>query len=182
MGSRHAQPEIRYALAAMFSLAMFGCSAPKYDDQTDKQITQLQTDVDTRIISLSSLDDRISSLSKSTDATSKKALSAARTTAGYDANTDFYDKVDVDLITLRTRVDAEPSLATSSLDAAIDQLHDNLLGDSGSMRSMHVRDGIIPKSNLKTIQQLVDAQIGALLTRELGLKSGGTAATSSSSH
>jgi hypothetical protein len=166
----------RFTIVALVEMTALSCTAPQYDDQTDKQITQLQTDIDTEIVSLISLDDRISDLSNNSDQSDRRALSDAKTKAGYAANTDFYNKIDVELITLRTRVDAEPSLATPNLDRAIEALHDNLLGESGSMRSIHKRDGIIPEAQLLIIQKTVDAQVGALLTRELGLKTGTSAA------
>ncbi len=161
-------------------LLVAACTAPQYDDQTDKLISQLQTDVDTEIVSLITLDRKISSLSGKVDAASQKALADARTKAGYDANTTFYDKVDVDLTSLQTRVDAEPSAATPHLDKAIQDLRDNLLAAKGSMQARHQEAGILSEVYLRYVQKLVDAQMGALLTRELGLKSGGSSSTSSS--
>src|SRR5271157_5527425 len=96
-------------------LMMAACAAPQYDVQTDQLISQLQTDVDTEIAALITLDRKINSLSGKTAAASQKALADTRAKAGYDANTGFYDKVDVDLTALQTRVDAEPSAATPYL-------------------------------------------------------------------
>ncbi len=159
-------------VALLLALALAGCAAPQYDDQTDKLITQLQTDVDTEIAALITLDHRIARLSDSTDPAAKTALADARTKAGYDANAGFYDKVDVDIDALQTRVDAEPSAATQYLDRAIKDLHDNLLGADGSMQATHQKLDILSAPYLMGVRQIVDAQIGALLTRELGLKSG----------
>jgi hypothetical protein len=149
-------------------LRVVACSAPQYDDQTDKLISRLQTDVDGQIVSLITLERKIRSLSGRTDAASRTALAEAETKAGYDANTSFYDKVDIDLTSLQTRVDAEPSAATPHLDAAIKDLRDNL----GSMQVTHEKVGILSEAYLRSVRMLVDAQIGALLTREIGLKSG----------
>jgi hypothetical protein len=154
------------------------CAAPQYDDQTDKLISELQTDVDTEIVSLITLDHKISSLSGKSDAASQRALADAKAKAGYDANTGFYDKVDVDLTSLQTRVDAEPSAATPHLDTAIKDLRDNLLAADGSMQATHQKVGILSEAYLRNVKMLVDAQIGALLTRELGLKSGSSSTSS----
>ena len=97
-------------------------------------------------------------------------MSDAKTKASYRSASAFYQKIDVDLITLKTRIDAEPTAATPHLDSAWQQLHDNLLAPADSMKAIHKRDDIIPASELRTMQQLVDAQAGALLTRELSLK------------
>ena len=160
-------------------LLVAACTAPQYDDQTDKLISQLQTDVDTGIVSLITLDRKIRSLSGKTDAASQKALADARTKAGYDANTSFYEKVDVDLTSLQTRVDAEPSAATPHLDAAIKDLRDNLLAEEGSIQATHQKVGVLSEAYLRNAKTIVDAQIGILLTRELGLKTGSSGASSS---
>jgi hypothetical protein len=158
------------------ALAMLGfvtaCSAPQYDDQTDKLMSQLQTDVDTQIVSLITLDHKIAALSKLTDAASKKTLADDMTKAGYDANTSFYDKMDVELTGLQTRVDAEPSLATPYLDRSIKDLHDNLIEAPGSLQVTHQAAGVLSESYLRNAQRTIDTQIGALLSRELGLKNG----------
>jgi hypothetical protein len=164
----------------LLMVAVTGCvSLPQYDDQTDKLISHLQTDVDKQIIALITLDHKIDSLSSKTDAASQKALADLKIKAGYDANTSFYENVDVDLISLQTRVDAEKSPATSYLDISIKDLRETLLGDEGSMQATHKEVDILSVTFLRNTQKLVDAQIGALLTRELGLKYG--AATSGSS-
>ena len=174
------------------ALFLAGCAAPQYDDQTDKLITQLQTDVDTEIVSLITLDHKIDALTKQaaalaakadaasqkTLASTQKALADAKTKAGYEANTSFYDKVDVDLTGLQTRVDAEPSPATPFLDDGIAQIHDNLLADNASLLSNHQQYDILSESFLRLSQKTIDQQIGALLTRELGLK--GSSSTASS--
>ena len=59
---------------------------PQYDDQTDKLISQIQTDVDTQFVSLITLDHKISRLSGKPDPASVKALADAKTKAGFDAN------------------------------------------------------------------------------------------------
>jgi hypothetical protein len=148
------------------------CSAPQYDDQTDKLISQLQTDVDTQIVALITLDHKIALLTRQTDAAARTSLTDATTKAGYDASTGFYDKIDVDLTTLQTRVDAEPTPATPAMDRSIKDLHDNLLDAPGSLQVTHQAVEVLSEGYLRSVRTLIDTQIGALLTRELGLKNG----------
>jgi hypothetical protein len=53
---------------------LVGCAAPLYDDQTDKLVTQLQTDVETEITTLITLDEEVQDLAGKTDAASKAAF------------------------------------------------------------------------------------------------------------
>jgi hypothetical protein len=170
-------------IASSLIAVVAGCATapPQYDDQTDKLISQLQKDVDTQIVSLITLDHKIAFLSGKTDASSQKALAEAKTKAGYEANTGFYDKVDVDITGLQTRVDAEPSLATPYLDKGIQALRDNLLVADGSMQTTHQQVDILSEPYLRTAEKIIDAQIEALLTRELGLKNGAATGKSSDS-
>src|ERR1051326_5260072 len=90
---------VKYGIIAL--LFATSCAAPQYDAQTDKLISQLQTDVDSEIVSLITLDRKIARLSGKADQTSQKALAEAKSKAGYEANADFYDKIDVGLIGLQ---------------------------------------------------------------------------------
>ena len=168
---RRAHP-IRHFPAFLLIAALAACVAPQYDDQTDKLISQLQTDVDTELVTLISLDHKIAALSQHSDPASQKALAAARSKAGYDANTGFYDKIDVDLTSLQTRVDSEPSPATPDLDRSILLLRQNLLSGPGSLQQTHEAQNILSEPYLRSVEQIVNAQMGALLTREIGLKAG----------
>jgi len=165
-------------IAVAITLVVVGCAGPQYDSQTDKLISQLQTDIDTGIVSLITLDHKIELLSGQSDPASRRALADAKAKASYDANTGFYDKVDVDLTGLQTRVDAQPSLATPHLDNSIAALRANLLSADGSMQATHQKVQILSVPYLTAVRQIVDAQVGALLTRELGLKGGGSGSAS----
>jgi len=182
--SRAARYRIFLVATPITILLLEGCitfTPPAYDDQTDTLITQLQVDVDTEIVTLISLDHKISSLSQKTDDESLKALADAKTKSGYDANGTFYDKVDVDLIGLKIRVDAQPNSVTHHLDVSLKDLRDNLLGSDASMRLLHQSDGILSEDKLGFFQKLVDAQIGALLAYELQLKNGSSSSGGSTS-
>ena len=170
-----------------------GCSAPQYDDQTDKLISALQADVDTQFVTLISLARKIDRLNRQidalkgqTDAASQAALAAAQRTlagatmkAGYDANADAYDKLAVDLISLQMRVDAEPDASTPDLDKALQNLRANLVGEGG-LQASHQRDGVLTLVYLQSAQRLIDVQLQALLTRELVLKNGSSGSSSAS--
>jgi len=182
--SRAARYRIFLVATPITILLLEGCitfTPPAYDDQTDTLITQLQVDVDTEIVTLISLDHKISSLSQKTDDESLKALADAKTKSGYDANGAFYDKVDVDLIGLKIRVDAQPNSVTRHLDVSLKELRDNLLGSDASMRLLHQNDGILSEDKLGILEKLVDAQIGALLAYELQLKNGSSSSGGSTS-
>ena len=71
-------------------------------------------------------------------------------------------------------MDSERSAATPYLDASIKNLHDNLLTADGSMQVTHQKVSVLAATYLQSAQVIVDAQIGALLTRELGLKNAGS--------
>ncbi len=158
------------AAAALITVAAGCVTPPQYDDQTDKLISQLQTDIDTEIVTLTTLNHKIQALTGKPVASSPTALAAAPAKASYAVNTPFYNKLDVDLTTLQTRVDSEPSAATPYLDSSIKNLHDNLLTADGSMQVTHQKVEVLSAAYLQSAQLIVDAQIGALLTRELGLK------------
>jgi hypothetical protein len=167
-------------MAVAWAATLAGCATPQYDDQTDKLITQLQTDVDTGLVSLITLDHRIALLATKDDAASKKALADAMIKAAYDANAAYYAKLDVDLTGLETRIDAEPSRATPYLDRALSDLRQNLLAAPGSLQATHEQLGVLSEDYLRIAAKTVNAQIGALLTRELALKSASATVTSSS--
>lgn len=168
---RRARP-LRQLAAVLFAAVLTACVAPQYDDQTDKLISQLQTEVDTQLITLISLDHKIAALSQRGEPASQKALAEVRTQASYDANIGFYDKIDVDLTSLQTRVDSEPSRATPDLDRSILLLRQNLVSGPGSLQQTHEAQNILSEPYLRSVEQIVNAQMGALLTREIGLKAG----------
>ena len=161
-----------YRLVLAAGLVVVACSAPPYDEQTDRLISALQSDVDSQIVMLLSLDRRIAELSGANNDLARKSLAEARARAGYDANAAFYDKLDSQLTSLRLRVDALPTEATPNLDRAIDELRANLLTGEGSLRSVHQKQGILREAYLRNERRLLNAQFQALLSYELVLKAG----------
>jgi len=118
--------------AALFvGLVVAACSAPPYDEQTDRLISGLQSDVDGQIVMLISLDHKIAELSAAASEASRKTVADAKAKAGYEANAAFYDKIDSQITSLRLRIDALPNEATANLDRSLDELRANLLSDQG---------------------------------------------------
>jgi hypothetical protein len=158
--------------ALVIGLAVAACTAPPYDEQTDRLISAVQSDVDGQIVMLISLDHRIAELAAASNDASRKALADARTKAGYEANAAFYDKLDSELTSLRLRIDALPNEATANIDRSIDELRANLLSGEGSLRSVHQQQGILSEPYLLNERKLLNGQFQALLTYELVLKTG----------
>ena len=158
------------------TLILTGCSVPQYDSQTDQLITSLQTDTDSLLVHLISLDQQIASLSGKTDKTSIAALAVARSSASYASNSSSYNKINVDFLALKTRVDAEPNASTNHLDKALQDISDNLFG-SGSLENQHMADNVLSAAYLTPEQKILDAQFSVLLTYELVLKSGSSSST-----
>jgi len=161
-----------HRLVLAIGLVLVACSAPPYDEQTDRLISSLQSDVDSQIVTLLSIDRKIAELAGANTDPARKALAEARARAGYEGNAAFYDKLDSQLTSLRLRIDALPNEATPNLDRSIDDLRANLLGGEGSLRSLHQQQGILSEAYLRTIRRQLNAQFQALLAYELVLKSG----------
>jgi hypothetical protein len=161
-----------YRLVLAVGLVLVACSAPPYDEQTDRLISELQYDVDSQIVMLLSLDRRIVELAPTNTDAARKAIADARARAGYEANAAFYDKLDSQLTSLRLRVDALPTEATPNIDRAIDELRANLLSGEGSLRSVHQKQSILGEAYLRNERRLLNAQFQALLSYELVLKAG----------
>jgi len=184
--------------AIMLGLAVWAaaCAAIPYDDQTDKLVTQLQTDVDTQLVSLISLEDQVTSLNGKTDADSVAALAAANKKLAYSANLDAYNKIDVDLISLKLRVDASPNATTPTIDFDICKIKQALLGlDTPdekalcetpapnppplSFKDLHQK-GELSANTVIATEQLLDTELQGLITYETVLKGGGSGSTAAS--
>lgn len=153
-------------------LALGGCVTTPYDSKIDDGIGALQTSVDTEIVKLISLDHKIAALKAKNDADSQAALREAEKKAGYDANRDFYDQVDVSLTSLSLRIDALQGRSTEPLKTSLSKLRSNLLADEGSLQRVHEESGILSEKYLRTERSILNAQFGALLTYQAVLKKG----------
>jgi len=172
---------LRYAVTAgCFAASLFcvGCAAPQYDDQVDKAISTLQSDIDTELVVLSSLGRRIQYLRDKTDASSLKALAEAQAKASFDANSASYDKIRVDLTTVQIRVSASPSPATAQVNQALVSLNANLFMDPKSLVEVHRQQGVLGADYVMLQENILDQQLIALLRYVLVLKTGGSPSTS----
>ncbi len=142
--------------------------APTYDEQTDRQIAAVQQETDAGLVRLITLGRRIDALRKSQDPASRKALADARAAASYDANTDFYDRVDTDLTSLELRMTATPDLSATKLDQAIKAIMDNI----NDLRQYHSQHGFVSPDVVSLIRGPINQQFEALMHYELNLKSG----------
>jgi len=163
-----------YRLVLAVGLVLVACSAPPYDEQTDRLISELQYDVDSQIVMLLSLDREIARLSTRTDDVSRKALAEARANAAYEANIGFYNKVDTELNSIRLRVASAPNEATQSIARSLDALEQNLLSTKGSLRSEHELRGILSETYLRIERSVLNQQFQALLAYQQVLKAGTT--------
>lgn len=163
------------------------CTAPQYDDQTDKFITQLQTDVTTEFTTLITQDEKIAELSGAKDKASRAALAKAQTAASYDANTDAYNKIAVDLVLLKTRIANEPNWGTGNVSAALDLFSQELTGPIGatvparscdrpnsnsSMRLVHKACGRLSITYLLEKYNFVSDQLNSFVLYDMTIKNG----------
>jgi len=152
------------SFASLLAAFVVACTPPPYDDQTDKAISTLQSDVDTEIVSLLSF--------AHTASAGGSGASDAKTKGGYQANKTFYQKVDVELMSIKLRVDAAPSVSTSQMDKALEALRQNILSGPGSLQSVHQQEDLPGEAYFTTERTILAQQFQALLTYELLLKNG----------
>jgi hypothetical protein len=153
------------ACIAIISLSS-GCAAPPYDEQTDKLISTLQSDVDGEIFKLLSA---IELIKASSD---EKLVNEQKKLASYPENVGAYNKIRVDFVSLRLRVNASSSdLSKPQIDQALQALNDNLFG-KGSLEDVHKEENVPTSEFLLNQQNIIHQQISALLTYELILKNG----------
>jgi hypothetical protein len=145
--------------------------APTYDESTDKQIMAVQQETDAGLEKLITLGRKIDSLRNLKDLASQKALKDAQSKASYDANVDFYDKVDTDLTSLQLRMTATPDLSGVKLDESFKALQDNM----DDLRKFHSDHGVIGAQALSNARTAINQQFKTLMQYELNLKSGKTA-------
>jgi TRAP-type uncharacterized transport system substrate-binding protein len=150
------------------------CAAPTYDEQTDKQIAAVQQETDAGLVKLITLARKIDRLKEQSDPASRKALAEATLKAGYEANVDFYDKVDSDLTSLELRMTATPDLSAAKLGESIKALRDNI----DDLRKFHADHGTISASALVHVRTAINQEFKTLIHYELNLKSGRQAASS----
>jgi hypothetical protein len=166
------QPAYLLLAIILFALMTLASCAPPYDETTDKQISSLQQETDMGLVRLISLANRMDGLKDAKDPISVKALADARAKAGFDANADFYDRIDTDLTSLQLRMTATPDLSGTSIDKSFAALQENL----NDIRTFHSSHGVIGAQALMRVRTALNEQFRTLLQYELNLKSGKKAA------
>ena len=159
---------LHWSVVLVVIVALIVSCAPTYDEQTDRQIAVVQQEVDAGLVRLITLGRRIDVLGKLDDPASRKALAEARAKASYDANLDFYDKVDTDLTSLQLRIAATPDLSATKLNEAIKAIRDNI----DDLRQYQSRHEFISAGAVSLIRGPINQQFEALMHYELNLKSG----------
>lgn len=135
-----------------------GCAAPLYDEQTDQEITAVQREVDSWLVTLTAL--------------SSRHDKASIDKASYAQNSDYYDKIDSDLTILRTRMLASPDPSAAKLAP----IFDNLAATITDLRKVHEAQDRISAAALVATRNQLNAQFSILLTYELALKKGAASA------
>ena len=161
-----------HAVIVWVAISAIVACAPTYDEATDKQIMAVQQETDAGLRRLISLSQKIDSLKDLSDTASQKALADARSKAIYDANSDFYDRVDTDLTSLQLRMTATPDLSAASLERSFKAIRDNI----DDLRSFHSRYKVIGAQALSSARAAINQQFKTLMQYELNLKSGKKAA------
>lgn len=161
-------------------LSGLAACAPPYDDQADKAITELQHQVDQKIVDLISIDRKITTYEASKAPAAQKILAKAKEDASYDANVPFYSTVDADLTSAQMRVDASPNRATQKIDQTFDALRDVLItmprpgADPVSMQAVHAAQNSLSEAYLRRMRVQANALFSTLMQYEATLKSGST--------
>jgi hypothetical protein len=106
-------------------------------------------------------------------------LAKYQTAAGWNANVAAYDKIEVDLLLIRPRIQAVPTWASNSTIKSLDLLSENLVGPTDSLRSTHQRDGILRVDVLQGFEGLITPEINTLVATEVQLKAGQTSGSAS---
>jgi hypothetical protein len=169
----------RCSLFAVVALGfgLISC-APKFDVQSDKEISDLQHLVDSKIVSLIAVDRRLMSI-QSRDSSSERAEVAKLTQeASFDANLEFYDDVDADLTSAQMRVDSSPDASKSSADSSFDALREILVSapapgaDPSSMQAVHEAQNRLGQAFLIATRSQVNTLFATLMRYEMTIKAG----------
>lgn len=144
------------------SILLSACATlPQYDATTDSDISALQKEIDAKLV-------QWISYSRAADATIAQKGS-------YQANTDFYSKVDTDLTSLELRMEAVADKSTAKLP----QFFENMRAQMKNLQDAHKADSTLKEIVITPVRDQLNAQFAVLLTYELSLK--GVSSNSSSS-
>ena len=143
--------EITATIAAMVLFS--SCATPpQYDSTTDAAISNAQKEIDSQLVKWISAD--------------WAGDAASLDKASFDANRDFYSKVDVDLTALSFSMEAVADKSTAKLP----QFFENLRTQIDNLRNDHLKNIHLKAETLQIVRNQLNAQFAVLLTYELSLK------------
>jgi hypothetical protein len=136
-------------------------SPPQYDAQTDTQLTNLQKEVDSKIVTFIS-DERLGDPASLKD-------------ASYTLNVKWYNQVDTDLETVELRMEAVPDPSTANLPQIFNNIRTALIVN---VQTAHQKKGNLGIVDWTATRNQLNVQFAVLLTYELSLKSVGASSSS----
>ena len=163
MQSSCSRKQRRHALWLPLLVALAAACAsvpPQYDQTTDAAISALQKEIDTQLVQWISL--------------KRAGDPASLAKATYQANIDFYNKVEVDLTSLELRMEAVPDKSTQKLP----EFFSNIRTELSNLQTQH-KEGPLSEIVLTATRNQMNAQFAVLMTYELSLK--GVSSSSKSS-
>ena len=137
----------RLARTFAFAFLLCSCASVNYDEQADKQLTDITQEVNQQFITWE-------------DQAKTKSVP-------YDSK--YYDKLEADVKTLEMRMEASQDPATQNLIPVFDSLSKQV----EDLRQFHIHHSALPPEFFHTERELLDAQLAALITFELSLKPSG---------
>ncbi len=133
-------------LPFLVTTTLGSCGSVNYDDEADKQLTTITQETNQQFATWES-------------------QAQAKSPVVYD--TKFYDKVEADIKTLEIRMEASQDAATQHLIPVFDSLNNQV----EQLRNFHMTQKAFSDAEfLHGEQDILDAQLAALITFELSLK------------
>jgi hypothetical protein len=150
-------------LVVLLILLAAGCAVPQYDDTANTELTALQKEVDSQIVTFISL--------------ARQGGPDALKKGSYAQNIDWYNKVDTDTTSLELRMEAVLDPSTKNLPT----FFDNLRQQFTNLRTTHQAKGNLPAPVWVVTRNQLNVQFAVLITYELSLKGTGASAGSTTS-
>jgi hypothetical protein len=159
------------------SLGLVSC-APTFDDQSDKEISNLQHLVDAKIVSLIAVDRRLTSIRSQASQAARTEAVKLKQEASYSANMGFYDDVDADLTSAQMRVDSSSDASKSNADSSFEALREILVSapaagaEPTSMQAVHEAQDRLGQAFLTSTRREVNTLFATLMRYEMTIKAG----------
>lgn len=161
----------------VLSLGLVTC-APAFDDQSDKEISNLQHLVDAKIVSLIAVDRRLMSIQSRASQATRTEVAKLKQEASYSENMGFYDDVDADLTSAQMRVDSSSDASKSNADGSFEALREILVSapaagaEPTSMQAVHEAQDRLGQAFLISTRREVNTLFATLMRYEMTIKAG----------